>query len=184
LPLLLESKFISIGKITKPIGLKGYVKVLSLTDFPDRFESLKCIKLFSEKENFILKNKFSNSEDFYIKDIIFEKAHLRILFDDFDNINSVRSLIGCYLILEESKRKKLESGNFYFYELIGLSVIAKRKKIGTVESIENYGGQDLFRIKLNENDRDILIPNVNEFVKNIDIEKKFIEIEVIDGMLN
>jgi 16S rRNA processing protein RimM len=181
---LLEDKFISVGKITKPIGLKGYVKVLSLTDFSDRFESLKSFKLFNEKENLVLKNKFSNSEDFYIKDVIYDKDSVKILFDDFNDIDSVRNLIGCFLILEESKRKKLEKGRYYYDELIDLDVKFNGEKIGSVVTIENYGGQDLFNIKMIETNKNVLIPFVDEFVKIIDIENKFIEIEVIDGMLN
>lgn len=181
---MLEDKFISIGKITKPIGLKGYVKVLNLTDFPERFKNQESIKLFNERENLILINKFSNSEDFYIKDVIYEKDFVKILFDNFDGIDSVRSLIGCFLILEESKRRKLDKDRYYYYDLIGLDVKCNGEKVGSILTIENYGGQDLFNIKLFSNKKDVLIPFVGEFIKKIDIENKFIEIEVIDGMLN
>ncbi|MCX6164443.1 MAG: ribosome maturation factor RimM [Ignavibacteriae bacterium] len=181
---MLEDKFISIGKITKAIGLKGYVKVLNLTDFPERFKSLESIKLFNEKENLILINKFSDSENFYIKDVIYDKDSVKILLDDYDDINSVKNLIGCFLIIEESKRKKLDKGLFYYYDLIGLDVKYKDEKVGKVLSVENYGGQDLFKIKLTDANKDVLIPFVDEFIKKIDIENKFIEIEVIDGMLN
>lgn len=181
---MLDKKFISVGKITKPVGLKGYVKVLNLTDFPERFKSLESIKLFNEKENFILKNKFSNSEDFYIKDVIYDNDAVKILLDGFDDIDSVRNFVGCYLVIEETKRKKLEKGRYYFYDLIGLDVRYNGEIIGKTLSVENYGGQDIFNIKLNDSNKDVLIPYVDEFIKKIDIENKFIEIEVIDGMLN
>ena len=181
---MLDKKFISIGKITKPVGLKGYVKVLNLTDFPERFKSLESIKLFNEKENLMTINKFSNSEDFYIKDVIYDKDSVKILFNNFEDIDSVRNLIGCILIIEESKRKKLNKGQFYYYDLIGLDVIHKDVKVGEILSIENYGGQDLFNIKMIETNKNVLIPFVNEFIKKIDVENKFIEIEVIDVMLN
>jgi 16S rRNA processing protein RimM len=181
---LLEKKFISIGKITKPIGLKGYVKVISLTDFPDRFESLEQIKLFNEKENLLLINKFSNSEDFYIKEVIYDKDCVKILFENFDDINSVKNLIGCLLILDESKRKKLDKGLYYYYDLTGLDVIFKGEIIGKTLTVENYGGKDLFKIKLIDTGKEVLIPFVDDFIKKIDVEKKFIVIEVIDGMLN
>lgn len=181
---MLENKLITIGKITRPVGLKGYVKVLSLTDFPDRFRNLKHIKLFNERENLVLKNKFSNSEDFYVKDVIFEKDYFKILFDDYNDVGSVSGLIGCFLVISEAKRKKLEKGKYYYDELIGLKVIDKSGIIGSITSVENYGGQDLLKISLHNDNRNILIPYVNEFVKKIDIEKGFAEINMIDGMLN
>lgn len=184
MPLLLENKFIAIGKITKPVGLKGYVKVLSLTDFPDRFGNLKHIKLFNERENLVLLNKFSNSEDFYVKDLIFEKDYFKILFDDYNDVGSVSGLIGCFLVINEAKRKKLEKGKYYYYELIGLKVICEGELFGKISAVENYGGQDLLKIYLYKDDKNILIPYVDEFVKKVDIEKGFVEINVIDGMLN
>jgi 16S rRNA processing protein RimM len=181
---LQKEDFISIGKITKPIGLKGYVKVISLTDFPERFKELKQVKLFSEKEKSVIPNRFSNSEEFFIKDVTFDRDFLKILFEDYEDIGLTDRLIGCLIVLKESERVKLEKGKYYLYDIIGSDIISNDKKIGTLISIENYGGQDLFKIKLSENKKEVLIPFVDDFVKNIDAEKKIIEIEVIDGMLN
>jgi 16S rRNA processing protein RimM len=181
---LQENKFISIGKITKTVGLKGYVKVLSLTDFPDRFKNLESIILFNEKENRFAKNKFSNSKNFYIKNVLYEKDYVKILFEGYEDIEISGNLVGYYLVLEEEKRMNLEKGSHYYYDLIGLEVINERKIIGHTVAVENYGGQDLFRIKLTDTKNEILIPYVKDFIKNIDFVKKIMEIEVIDGMLN
>jgi 16S rRNA processing protein RimM len=181
---LQNSKFITLGKITKPIGLKGYVKVLSLTDFPERFSELNSLKIFNEKENSVLFNKFSDSENFFVRDAIIEKEAVKVLFEGYDDINSVGKMLGCLIVIEESKRAKLAEGQYYLYELVDLDVIVEGKKMGRTVSIENYGGQDLFKIKLDENNKEVLIPFVDDFVKHIDIDKKIIEMEVIDGMLN
>lgn len=181
---MLEGKFIFIGKILKPVGIKGYTKVLCLTDFPERFKSLKQIRLFDEKNNIVLRNKFNDSENFIIEDVILDREYIKLLFQNYNDINLLRDLIGCYIILDESSRLKLEDGKFYYYELIGLDVKFNNEKIGKTLAIENYGGQDLFKIHLDKEKKDVLIPFVNDFIKKIDIENGFIEIEVIDGMLN
>jgi 16S rRNA processing protein RimM len=179
-----ENKLISIGKITKPVGLKGYVKVFSLTDFPERYKKLVQVKIYSEKEKTVIQNRFSNSEDFLIKDVIFDKEFLRVLFENYEDIKLTDILIGCFIVIEESERMKLDKGQYYLYDIIGLDVITNDKKIGTLVSIENYGGQDLLKIKLTEDNKEVLIPFVDDFIKNVDVVKKIIEIEVIDGMLN
>ncbi len=181
---MLDKKYISIGKISKPVGLKGYVKVLSLTDFPERFKSLKSIKLLNHKENEVLINKFSNSEDFFIEDVIYEKEFFKILFNNYNDINSVSDLIGCFLIIDESERIKLENGRYYYDELIGMDVKYNDSIIGKTIAIENYGGHDLFKIKLRKDNNHVLIPYVDDFIKKIDLKNKYIEIDVIDGMLN
>lgn len=179
-----KEKHISIGKITKTVGLKGYVKVLILTDFPERFKSLKSVKLFNERNDSVLINRFSNVEDFFIKDVIYERDFIKILFEEFDNIDLANSLTGCFLIVEESNRKKLDKDRYYYYELVDLDVRNNGEKIGKTVAIENYGGQDLFRIKLDSTGNEVFIPYVNDFVKKVDIENKYIDIEVIEGMLN
>jgi 16S rRNA processing protein RimM len=180
---LLEEKFIIIGKLVKTVGLKGYLKAIILTDFPDKFGKLKSIKLFSEYDNKVLKNITSGKDDFDICDVIYEKDYIKILFEGFDNVELAGGLTGNFIVIEESKRNKLDKGKYYYYELIGLDVKSNDEVIGIVKSIENYGGQDLFNVKLNKSKKEILVPFIEEFIKKIDISNKTIDVEIIEGML-
>jgi len=181
--ILQEEKFISIGKITKAIGIKGYVKVLVLTDFPERYSKLKKARLFSSKENSVLINKNTGTDEFFVKDVIFERDFVKILFSDFEDINLTSGLIGSEIVIEEIERMKLEKGKYYFYELAGMDVMNEGKKIGILESIENYGGSDLLKIRLESNKSEALIPFKDEFVREVDTKERKIYIEVIDGMI-
>lgn len=179
-----KEKFISIGKITKAIGLKGYVKVLVLTDFPERYTNLERTRLFKEKENSVLINKITGKEEFFIKDVIFERDFVKILFEGYEDINLTGNLIGSDLVIEETERMELDEGKYYLYELVDMDVVTDGKAIGKLKSIENYGGQDLLKIKLDEGNKEVLIPFVNDFVKKVDTKERKIYLEVIDGMLN
>lgn len=179
-----QKDLISIGKISKPIGLKGYLKVISLTDFPERFVKKKKFKIYNEKEKTTLLDKYSDSEYFTMKDVIFDRDYIKILFENYEEINLVGKLVGCLIVLEEAERMQLEKGKYYLYDLIDADIIHHNEKIGKLISIENYGGQDLFKIKLDKEKKEVLIPFVDNFIKSVDIAKKIIEIEVIDGMLN
>ena len=179
----MPENFISIGKITKAIGLKGFLKVLILTDFPDRFKTLNSARLFKESGQRFLKDKSSGSEEFIIKEVIFERDFVKMQFEGYEDINLVSELTDSLILLEEKERMELEDGQFYFYELIGMKVFKSGQEIGKLESIENYGAQDIFKIRL-KNNKEALIPYIDDFVKRIDIKERKIEIEVIDGMLN
>lgn len=179
-----KEKYISIGKITKAIGLKGYVKVLVLTDFPERYSDLEKMTLYSEKEDKLLINKHTGKYEFFVNDVIFERDFVKLQFRDFEDISLTGSLIGCSIVIEESERKELEEGRYYFYEMVGMDIINNGAKIGKLESIENYGAQDLLKIKLEESSKEVLIPFLDDFIKNVDTKERKIYIEVIDGMLN
>jgi len=43
--LMREKEFVTVGKIVKPFGVRGQVRVLSLTDVPKRLENLREVTL-------------------------------------------------------------------------------------------------------------------------------------------
>jgi 16S rRNA processing protein RimM len=182
--ILHKEKLISIGKITKAIGLKGYVKVLVLTDFPERYSSLKNARLFSDKEDLVLTNKHTGTDEFIIKDVIFERDFVKILFEGYEDVNLTGPLLGNSIVIEENERMELEEGKYYFYELIGMEIISEGKPVGKLESIENYGAQDILKIRMIEGNKEALIPFIDDFVKKVDTKERKIYIEAIDGMLN
>ena len=49
--------------------------------------------------------------------------------------------------------------------------------------IENFGGDDLLKIKLEEKGTDVYIPYRDEFIKKIDKSKKRIDVKLIEGLI-
>lgn len=170
---------LSIGKIVKPIGLKGIVKVISLSDFPERFLKCGIVYLFDERAASFLKSRNGGSLNFEIKECSHGNGFLRIGFKGYDRIEDVTELIGSIIMIDEKERVELEEGQFYFYDLIGLEVYDKGSFIGKIDSVVDYGSGDLFRI-LNDG-KEILIPFMKEFVKEIDLSGKRINVELIEG---
>lgn len=175
------NNFIAIGKITKTIGIKGNLKIISLTDFPDRFLKLKKIFLFNEVTKQFLLNESDGNYGFEISECKVFDTYINIKFEGYNSIEKSGELKNSILMIDEKKRLKLEDGSFYFYELIGSEIFDKGVLIGMIVSIVNYGSGDLFSVI--KDDKEILIPFRKEFVKNIDVIKKRIDVELIDGFL-
>ncbi len=176
------NNFIAIGRIVKPIGIKGNLKIIPLTDFPERFKELKKISLYNEKESKFFLNRFEDSFEFSISECRIYNGYLNIRFIGYDNIDDSKKLIGAIVMIDEKHRMKLNEGSFYFYELVGMVIFNNEVSIGTVDSIVNYGSGDLFNIK--HNGKELLIPFQKEFVKNIDIKNKRIDVDLIEGFLD
>jgi len=178
---LLDPKnFIAIGKIVKPIGIKGNLKIIYLTDFPERFNKLEKILLFDEKKGEFYSDNFRHEYYFEISDCKLFENYVNIKFAGYDDINKSKNLVSMILMVNEKDRVKLSDG-YYFYELIGLDVYDKDKYLGQVDRIHNYGSGDLFSIL--RNGKEILIPYKKEFVKNIDTAKKRIDLDLIEGFI-
>ena len=175
-----HKNFIAIGKIVKPIGVKGNLKIIYLTDFPERFNKLEKIVLFDEKKGEFYSNNFRDEYDFVISDCKLFDNYANIKFAGYDDINKSKDLVNLIMMVNEKERVKLSEG-YYFYELIGLEVFDKDNYIGQVDKIHNYGSGDLFSIV--SNGKEILIPYKKEFVKNIDTAKKRIDVDLIEGFI-
>lgn len=175
------NNFIAIGIITKTIGIKGNLKIISLTDFPHRYLKLKKVFLYNEKDKKFLLNESENNYEFRISECKIFDTYLNIKLDGYDSIEKSGKLRNFILMIDEKKRIKLQDGNFYFYELTGSRIFDKGNLVGKVDSIVNYGSGDLFNVKIGE--KEILIPFSKEFVKKIDIKNKRIDVELIDGFL-
>jgi 16S rRNA processing protein RimM len=184
--LLDTNDFIAIGKIVKSIGIKGNLKIISLTDFPERFNQLKKVFLFDEKKKKFFVNKFNDDYEFVIESCKFYDNYINAKFEKYYSRTESDELVNLILLVREKDRVKLSDGNFYYYELIGIKVYDKDKMIGKVISINNYGSDDLLTIKSGENDvnsKEILIPFRKEFIKKIDIDNKRIDVDLIEGFL-
>jgi len=177
-----KDQLIIIGKITKPVGLKGELKVLAITDFPDRFKKLKDVYLLNKEETGLLTNSYTGEMKFRIKDAKVSDSILRISFDQYDSLEKVLFLKSCLICIPEKNRYKLPKNLYYFYDLIGCEVYDKGEMLGTVKKIENYGSAELISVQTMKGNI-ILIPFIKEFVKNVDLSKKRISVELIEGFL-
>jgi 16S rRNA processing protein RimM len=182
LPLSLD-EFICIGYTSKTFGNKGFIKVEPLTDFPERFKVLKRVFLFDEVTN-KFKRCDGESLEFIVSEIsITPESKIRISFKGFSTLNAAEELVGLFIFIPESEKWKRPDDSYYNYEMIGLKVINGNEEIGTITGIENYGSDNLFKVLLNGTNTEILIPDRAEFVYEVNLEKGFIRVELIEGFL-
>ena len=178
-----DKDLIYVGKIVKSVGLKGYVKVISLTDFNERFETLERIYILSDNEKDFIKNRLNKSLTFNIEDVILLKDQVKIKFEGYDNRTDADELKNCFLIIDESDKVELPNDYYYYFDLINLKVLSDKKEIGFVKNVENYGGDDLLVIELNKTKKNMFIPLRNQFIKKIDLDKRIIDVTLIDGFI-
>lgn len=167
----------NIGKIVNTHGLRGEVRVLSNTDFPEeRFAVGEKVAAFmpGSKEPLTFKIKASRQhKQFYL-----------LTFEGFDDINVVEKYKGAELKVSEDQLFELEENEFYYFEIIGCEVFTDEGSlVGTVTEILTPGANDVWVVKTPEK-KDVLIPYIESIVKNISINDKKIVIHVMEGLLD
>ncbi|MCB0260808.1 MAG: 16S rRNA processing protein RimM [Calditrichaeota bacterium] len=164
--------YITIGKIVQTHGVQGYVKAITYSDIPGRFENLKTVYLETDGE---------------MRGLIIEAVQdghdaTLLKFRGIDDRESARKLVRQEVWVPESEKIELPADNFFVFELIGLQVfdIEGGEFLGTVEEVLTGAGNDVYVIRNGE--AEILLPAVREFVKSIDRSAKRMEVQLIEGM--
>lgn len=175
-------KFLRIGKIVKPQGIKGEVKVLVTTSDINRFKSLKNVYLHIDEE--ASDETILNNID--IKEVIevkFLKDFVILKLKNVDSVEDAEKLRNMSLYVNREDSYKLKQNEYFLADLNGLVVknIDNNEIIGKVTDILETKTQSILVIK-NES-KEVLIPLVDEFIKNIDLENKLIQVKLLEGMI-
>ena len=92
--------------------------------------------------------------------------------------------IGSFLEVKRSEAIKLPKNSYFIFDIIGLDVYTNRDQfLGEVVNIINTGSNDVYVIKNNSTHHEILVPAIREVIEDINLEKRRITINVIEGLI-
>lgn len=164
-----------VGVIASTHGLQGEVNVFPTTEDPNRFKKLKKVTLHTQRGEEI---------ELDVQSARFFKKFVIVKFKQYNNINDVEKFRGCELTIDRKDAIKLEPGEFYCADIMGLSVVDEGDKLlGTVTDIIQTGANDVYEMTKDGSEEKIYIPAIKDCVKKIDLENKKITIHVIEGLL-
>lgn len=167
---------VAVGKIVGYQGLKGEVRVLPLTDYPQRLQSLKNVQL-------LLGNKITPVE---VETGRVQQNLWVIKFKEFESLEEVEPFKQGYIMIPREERMILPDDRFYIDDLIGLSVFAEDEKLGQITDVLQTGGNDVFVVKPQDPSypRDILIPALKDVILEISIKEKKVRVKLPEGLLD
>ncbi len=169
-----KSECFSLGKITRTHALKGEVIIFLDVDSPGDYSDLEAI--FLEIKGQLVP---------YIIEELQIKGRKSILkLEDINSIEEAEALVNAPVWLPLSALPELKGNQFYYHDVIGYEIhdISSGTRIGTLKAIYESTGQDLFAIDVEE--KEVLIPIVDEFIHKIDRENQRIEVKLPGGLLD
>ena len=167
-----------MGRIVRPHGVLGEVKVAPETDDPGRFQELDSVYVGADE---------ASSVSFDIVSVRLQPSKYGItvllLFEGVSSREAAEAMCKKNVYADEADLPALEDGEYYFSDLIGLSVATlDGAAVGTVADVLEGPGQDLLVIQTPVGGR-IMVPLVPELVPEIDIAAGRITIDPVDGLL-
>jgi 16S rRNA processing protein RimM len=168
-----NNDLVAVAKVVKVRGLKGEVVADLLTDFPERFEGL---------DRLILVTPDGSRRNLRLEDHWLQAGRVVLKFAEFDEVESAKALVGCELSVPEAERVRLSEDEYYDWELVGCRAENPMGElIGKVREVLHTGANDVLVIAGPE--REHLIPLAADICTAIDIERKVIQVDPPEGLL-
>ena len=167
---------LKVGKIVNTHSLKGEVKVISSTDFEEeRFK--KGSKLLITRGNQLIR-------EVVVQSYRNHKNFLLVKFEGIDSVEEAEKLKNLQIKIDSDEVGELEENEFYFHQIIGCEVFDENdRNLGEIIDILTPGANDVWVIK-GEEGKEILIPYIEDVVKQIDITNKKVNIKVMEGLID
>lgn len=163
-------KRISIGKILAPHGVKGEVKVLPLTDFPERF---------SQRDRVWVDRKSTFLE---IEGVRQQNRFLLIKLAGINDRDEAENLKNALIQVPEEEVVPLPSGHYYHFQIVGLKVYDIRGNfLGVINDILETGANDIYLVPRPDK-KDLLIPALKTVVLEINPASGRMTVEIPAGL--
>lgn len=168
---------IEVAKLGKTVGLKGFLKLHNLTDFPEQFKKNSS---YETKAGVLTVESISAKKD-------------EVKFFGYDTKEDASKLVNLILLAEKEQSEKscqLKEDEFFWYDIVGLDVYESDIFIGTVKDIERYPLEDHLQIQCSQEIvqrkkvKRFLLPYNKAKILKVDLDAKMIlvvgALEIID----
>lgn len=145
---------LTIGKVLKPRGLKGEIKIEIYSSDSARFSRLKKIKI--------------DSVEYDIEHISSEGNVGYLTLLGVDSVEKAELLRGKFVTANRNDLPKLPDGKYYIVDMIGIDVVVGGEVVGEVCDVLQYGSADVYIVK-NGNDS-LSFPAIANLIKSVDLE--------------
>ncbi|MFD1431765.1 ribosome maturation factor RimM [Lacticaseibacillus yichunensis] len=169
-----ETNRFKVGKIVNTHGVRGELKVITITDFPaQRFAKNSVLYVDTKPEQ---KLTVTGARP--------QKGTLLVTFAEITDMTAAEALKGCTLSTADESRDALADGEYFYRDLIGLTVIDQAgETLGQVSEILSPGANDVWVIP-RPGKTDILLPFIQSVVLTIDLATKTAHVDVPAGLID
>jgi 16S rRNA processing protein RimM len=168
-----KTEWATIGKVVALFGVQGELKVLSLTDIPDRFVQLEAVYVAPT----YARRRIESARP-YKGDMVILKL------EGIDDANAAEALRNASLEIPLDELAELPPDVYYQHDILGLLVrTLAGQEVGRVVDIMPTGGNDVYVVKASGGTQ-ILLPAVKEVIKQIDLRRHVMYIDPIKGLLD
>lgn len=166
-----SEELITIGKIVNTHGIKGAVRVVPLTDFPERFSGMERVRVATP----------AGQRELDIEHVSPHKKYVIVKFREVTDFTAAQALKGCLLQVTRDELAALPEGSYYIFDIVGLLVqTSSGDLLGKVTEVLQTGANDVYVVETGA--KPLLLPATKEVVKEIDLDARRMVVELPEGL--
>ena len=156
-----------VGRILKPVGLLGEVRVGVASDAPERFAPGAVV--------------YIEGNPYTILSMRPVRQGLVLKLAEVNSYSEAEALRGKAIHVEESQVPPAPQGSYYHYQVLGMRVFTREGEyLGEVTEIIQTGSNDVY--VLSKGERGVLVPAVDSVVMDIDIKAGRMTVDLPEGL--
>lgn len=168
-----KEEMLRVGVVTTTHGIRGEVKVFPTTEDAGRFKRLKRVYLDMGKELLPVT----------VEGVKFFKQMVIVKFAEVDSVEQAALYRNKDILIERDDALPLAENEFYICDLVGLSVVTDTgENLGVLTEVIKTGANDVFEVTLPDK-KTVLIPYIEDCVKDISLEEGRILVHILPGLL-
>ncbi len=161
-----------VGRVTRPHGVRGDVKIEILSDVPDRFKAGRDVLLVAAGRS--ARRRIASSRPI--------KGGAIVHFDDCESRDQAEALRGARLEVRRADVPPAPAGMYYHFELLGCRCVdAELGELGEVVAVVEDGGGLLLEVA--GGGRTVPVPFVEPFLESVDVAGRQIRLRLPAGLV-
>jgi len=166
-----KSSLVAVGKVVRTHGVRGALKVHAYGETLGEMEAGE--KLFSIEGG--------GQQQLTLVSLNSQKRVLIVQFEEIGSMNQAQALTGKDLFIDKDRLPRLPPGEYYHFQLIGLSVETKEgKPLGTLRAVFETGGHDVYVVE--KGGKELLIPAIEQVIGEVDLLNGKLVVDLPEGL--
>jgi 16S rRNA processing protein RimM len=167
-----EDDLLLLGRVIKPHGVKGKMKIDYFGDDPGRLLVYRQVLIEDDR---------GRLRSYEVLEVTPQPPRILLSLRGIDRIEDVLSLLGRRIFIPKKSLPELEPGEFYWFEILGMDVETEEgQKIGKVKDIIPTAAHDVF--VLEGKTREICLPAGAAVIQGIDRTARIIRGRRMEGL--
>ncbi|WP_020615315.1 ribosome maturation factor RimM [Paenibacillus daejeonensis] len=169
-------EWLNVGKLVNTHGLRGEVKILSQTDFPDvRFAPGSKLAVHAPDN--------SRNVQLTVQSAREHKGMFIVKWKGIEHINEVEQYKGWLVKVAKTDVVDLEEDEYYYHEIVGCRVVTEDgEELGEITEILSPGANDVWVVERPKG-KQLLLPVIDEVLINVDVSDKLVTVRLLEGLI-